>query len=158
MEGGTGVKRLSDIKSSQDLLCGILYILVGAVGLYISRDYSMGTPTRLGTGVFPMILCWGMIGSGVVVMIQAFLTEGEKLTPWAWRPVILISIGTILFSLLIDTAGLIIAMTVLMLCGAFAGQGHKWKQTALFMVIMVGIGVGLFIWGLGMPIKVLPWN
>jgi len=155
---GGGTFSPLNIKSSQDLLCGFLFILLGVLGLYVSRDYAMGSPVRLGTGVFPRILCWGLIICGVAVMAKAFFTDGERLTPWAMRPVILVTLGTVLFSVLIDRVGLIVAMTVLMICGALAGQGHRWKQTALFMVIMIAIGVGLFIEGLGMPIKVLPWN
>lgn len=158
MTGRSGIPRLGDIKSGQDLLCGFLFVLLGAIGLYVSRDYSMGSPVRLGTGVFPRLLCWGLIICGVIVMVKAFLSDGERLTPWAWRPVFMVTLGTVAFSFLIDRAGLMVAMVVLMVCGAIAGQGHRWKQTALFMAIMLAIGYGLFIWGLGMPIKVFPWN
>jgi hypothetical protein len=156
--GGVRAGGITGIKSGQDLLCGLLFILLGALGLWVSRDYAMGSPVRLGTGVFPRLLCWGLIICGVVTMIKAFMSDGERLTPWAMRPVIMITLGTVLFSLLIDGAGLVISMLVLMACGAVAGQDHRWKQTAVFMVIMVAIGVGLFIYGLGMPIKVLPWR
>lgn len=156
--GGASAGGISGIKSGQDLLCGFLFILLGAIGLYVSRDYAMGSPVRLGTGVFPRILCYGLITCGVIVMIKAFLSDGERLTAWSMRPVILITLGTVLFSLLIDRAGLMISMVVLMICGALAGQGHKWVQTGVFMVIMLAIGYGLFIKGLGMPIKVFPWN
>ena len=31
-------------------------------------------------------------------------------------------------------------------------------RSSLFMVLMLAVGLGIFIYGLGMPIKVLPWN
>lgn len=148
--GGGGSAK--GIKSSQDLLCGVLFVLMGGFLLWVARDYSMGSPVRLGTGVFPTLLCWGLVISGAIIIVQALLTDGERLTPWAWRPVIMITIGTILFSVLIDRLGLLVAMTALMICGAVAGKDHKWGQTVIFMLIMIVIGYGLFIWGLGMPI------
>ena len=44
------------IKSSQDLATGLLFVLVGAGGLWFGWDYPMGTAQRPGTGVLPYIL------------------------------------------------------------------------------------------------------
>ena len=57
------------IKGGQDVLCGLLFALIGAAGLWIGRDYPMGTSMRLGTGVFPRILYWGLIGIGGIVLL-----------------------------------------------------------------------------------------
>ena len=160
MSGQPGGARFSphNIRSGQDLLCGLLYVIFGAFLLFVGRDYPMGTPVRLGTGVFPSILCWGMIITGVVVFVKALVTDGPRLPEWHWQPVVLVTLGVVAFSLLIDSAGLLVSMIVLMVLGALAGQDHRWKQTAVFMVIMLIIGWALFIEALGMPIKVTPWS
>jgi len=146
------------IKGGQDVLCGLLFALVGTAGLWIGRDYPMGTSLRLGTGVFPRILCWGLIGIGGIVLVRGLLTHGPGLGHWAWRPVLLIGAAAVAFALLIEPAGLIAAMIALMVLGALAGTGHTLKEFATFAVIMLVMGWGIFIWGLGMPIKVFPWS
>jgi len=146
------------IKSGQDLATGLLFIFIGAVGLWIGRDYPVGSPVRLGTGVFPRILCWCLVGSGAIVMVKALLVNGPKLTPWAWRPVLMISLATVAFALLIDRAGLVVTMLVTMGLTALGTPETRWREFVAFAVIMLVIGVGLFVWGLGMPVRVLPWK
>src|SRR4051794_22682978 len=111
------------VKGSQDLLCGLLFALIGAAGLWIGRNYPIGTSLRLGTGVFPRILCWGLVGIGAIVLARGLSTHGPSIGRWAWRPVLLIGAAAGAFAVLIEPAGLFAAMIVMMVLGALAGQG-----------------------------------
>jgi hypothetical protein len=146
------------IKGSKDFVTGLLFLAVGLGAYYIGSTYNMGTPQRPGTGVLPRILAWCLIGSGILLSIQALLQEGPKLGAWAWRPLIMITLATIAFAFLIDSAGLVVAMLVSMTLAALGTHETRWKEFALFSVLMLAIGIGIFIFGLGMPIKVLPWS
>lgn len=149
---------MTRIKGGQDLATALLFAAVGALGLWVGRDYPMGSPVRLGTGVFPYILCWCLIGTGAIIALKAILRGGITLTPWAWRPVLMIVLATSSFALLIDRIGLVLTMVVCMTLTALGTHETRWKEFAGFTVLMILIALGLFIWGLGMPIKVLPWN
>ena len=70
----------------------------------------------------------------------------------------MITVATIAFALLIDSAGLVVAMIVSMTLAALGTHETRWREFAMFMVLMLALGLGIFIYGLGMPIKVLPWN
>ena len=144
--------------SGQDLLCGVMFAAVGAGALWVGRNYPMGSPVRLGSGVFPMLLSYGLIGVGAIIFIKGLLTDGPRLTGWAWRPVLLITLAAVCFALLIEPAGLVATMLVVMTLGALAGEGHKLRELAMFMLVMILMAIGIFVWGLGMPIKVFPWN
>jgi hypothetical protein len=146
------------IKSSKDFATGLLFLAIGLGAYYIGSTYSMGTPQRPGTGVLPRILAWCLMGSGLLLTIQALLQEGPKLDAWAWRPLIMITVATMAFSFLIDSAGLVVAMIVSMTLAALGTHETRWKEFAMFMVLMLMLGIGIFILGLGMPIKVLPWR
>jgi hypothetical protein len=146
------------VKSSKDFATGLLFLAIGIGVYYIGATYNMGTAQRPGTGVLPRILAWCLMGSGVLLCIQALLQEGPKLDAWAWRPLVMITIATIAFSLLIDRTGLVIAMIVSMTLAALGTHETRWREFGMFMVLMLAIGLGIFIYGLGMPIKVLPWN
>lgn len=146
------------LRSGQDLLCGAMFAAIGAGALWIGRNYPMGTPARMGSGVFPWLLAWGLIGVGGLIFAKGLLTDGPRLTAWAWRPVLLITLAAVCFALLIEPAGLVVTMLVLMTLGALAGEGHSLRQLAIFFPVMILMAIGIFIWGLGMPIKVFPWN
>ncbi len=146
------------LRSGQDLLCGVMFAAVGAGALWVGRSYPMGTPVRLGSGVFPWLLGWGLVGVGAIVFVRGLLTDGKRLTGWAWRPVLLITLAAVAFALLIEPAGLVVTMLVVMTLGALAGEDHRRRELAIFFPGMIAMAIVVFIWGLGMPIKVLPWN
>jgi Tripartite tricarboxylate transporter TctB family len=146
------------IKSSQDFATGLLFLIIGIGAYYIGSSYSMGIAQRPGTGVLPRILAWCLIGSGVLMWIKAFTTEGEGIGKFAWRPLVMVTVAVIAFSLLIDRAGLVVAMIVSMMLAALGTHETRWREFAMFMVLMLAVGLGLFIYGLGMPIKVWPWS
>jgi putative tricarboxylic transport membrane protein len=75
---------------------------------------------------------------------------------WAWRPVVMISLATVAFALLIDRWGLAGSMLVSMTLAALGTPQTRWGKYAMFAAIMLAIGTALFVWGLGMPIEVLP--
>lgn len=144
------------IKNGQDLATGLLFALVGAGGLWLGSDYPMGTAQRPGTGVLPYILSWCLIATGGLLWLKAALVEGPSLTAWAWRPVIMITLATVAFALLVDQYGLAASMLVSMTLAALGTPETRWFEYALFAAIMLALGIAMFIWGLGMPIQVLP--
>ena len=154
----TAMEAKRGLRSGQDLLCGVMFAAVGVAALWIGRAYPMGSPVRLGSGVFPWLLSWGLIGVGGIIFAKGLFTDGPRLTGWAWRPLLLITLAAVCFALMIEPAGLVATMLVLMTLGALAGEGHSVRQLAIFFPVMILLGVGIFIWGLGMPIKVFPWS
>ena len=42
----------------KDVLSGLLFVGVAALGLWLSRNYPIGTALRMGTGYVPRLLCW----------------------------------------------------------------------------------------------------
>ena len=143
---------------SQDFASGLLFVGVGAAALWISADYPMGTPQRPGTGVLPAILAWCLIGTGALLWLKAVVTDSPNLTSWAWRPAIMITLAIIAFALLVDRAGLVVTMIVSMTLVALGTPETRWREYLPFAVIMLAIGVSVFIYGLGMPIPILPKN
>jgi Tripartite tricarboxylate transporter TctB family len=144
------------IKNGQDFATGLLFIAVGLAALWIGADYHMGTAQRPGTGVLPRILSWCLVGTGGLLWLKAVLTEGPGLTNWAWRPIIMISLATVAFALLIDRFGLVVTMIVSMTLAALGTPETRWREYTAFALIMVVIAVGMFIYGLRMPIPIWP--
>ena len=54
----------------RDVLAGLMFVGVALFGLWLSRDYPIGTALRMGTGYVPRLLCWILLGLGVVVLVQ----------------------------------------------------------------------------------------
>ena len=147
------------IRISQDVAAGLLFFAVGLAAYWIGADYKMGTTRVPGSGVLPRILAWCLMGTGVVLWIQAAFREGEALTRWAWRPLFMVTLSIIAFALLIDRVGLVATMVVSMALTALGTPETRWRvEFLVFSLIMIVLGVALFVMLLGMPVKVWPWS
>ena len=102
----------------KNVLAGLLFIAVGALGLWLSRDYPIGTALRMGTGYVPRLLCWLLLGLGAVVLVQG-LREAQDARPlssadiWALRPVIFVTASLVIFGLSIERLGLVVSILLL---------------------------------------------
>ncbi len=144
------------MKWGQDMATAALFIVIGLGAWLIGKDYAMGTPQRPGTGVLPAILAWCLVGSGLILGFKALVGKDQPMSTWAWRQLLLVTLAVVAFGLLVDDFGLVIAMIVSMTLCAMATLETRWQEFAIFSVIMLAIGVGTFIWLLGMPIPALP--
>ena len=54
----------------KDVLAGLLFMAIAVLGLWVSRDYPIGTALRMGTGYVPRLLCWVLLGARRVVLVQ----------------------------------------------------------------------------------------
>jgi len=144
------------VRAGQDFATGVLFALIALAALYIGADYPMGTPQRPGTGVLPRILALCLLATGAFLIGKAFIVGDVAMERWAWRPLAAITIATILFGLIIDDLGLVIAMVLSMSIAALGALDTRWREFAFFLVIMIVGSWALFIWLLGMPIPMWP--
>ena len=136
----------------QDMATGLLFAAIGVAAASIGWHYAMGTPQKPGTGVLPMILSCCLIVTGIIVCARAMLRGDAAIGDIAWRPLVMTTLATVAFGLLIDRIGLIPTMAVsLTMCAAGISE-TRWGEYATFLSIMIGLGWFTFIWLLGMPI------
>jgi hypothetical protein len=57
----------------KNVLAGLMFIVIAAIGLWASRNYPVGTALRMSTGYVPRLLCWLLMGLGTVVLVQGLL-------------------------------------------------------------------------------------
>jgi len=144
------------VRNGQDFATGLFFIAVGLGAYWIAADYPMGSWMRPDTGVLPKALAWLLVGTGLILAGKSLVVAGPRLTAWAWRPVIMITLAGTAFALLIDRVGLVLTMLVVMTLAALGTPETRWREYALFAIFMVLLGAGVFIYGLGMPIPLLP--
>jgi hypothetical protein len=145
----------------KDVLAGLLFIGVAVLGLWLSRDYPIGTALRMGTGYMPRLLCWILLGLGVLVLVQG-LREAQAprststARPSAWRPVIFITASLVIFGLSIEQLGLVVSILLLIGVGAVAARNLRAPETLAAALVLIALSWGIFILGLGLTIPVWP--
>jgi hypothetical protein len=141
----------------KDVLAGFMFIGIAALGLFLSRNYPIGTTLRMGTGYVPRLLCWILLGLGAVVLISG-LRAGAPPSgpPPQWRPVVLVPASLLAFALTISDFGLVVATLLLIGIGSLAGRDLRPLEVVIAGLVLVTATFGIFVWGLGLPIQVWP--
>ena len=146
------------LRLNRDLVAGLMFIAWGAAGLWIASDYPRGTALRMGPGYMPVLLCCGLVLLGGVIAIKGLLTTGVSLTVWHLRPLILVLAAIVTFALLIETAGLAIATIAIVLIGAAGGLEFRWREALALALGLAAGAVGLFVYGLKLPMPLWPFS
>lgn len=144
--------------TNRDILAGLLFVGVGVLGLWLSRDYPIGTALRMGTGYVPRLLCWIMVLLGAIVMAMGF-RSGDQLigdAPLRLRPFILIPAALVAFALTIESLGIVIAGFLLIGIGGLASSASRPLEVLAAAAVLVFFVWACFVWALGLLIPVWP--
>jgi hypothetical protein len=155
------------IKSQADFYSGLLFIVLGVAFAWGATNYNIGNGARMGPGYFPLLLGTVMALIGVIVTIKAMVIDsidGDKIGPWAWRPLVYIIGANFVFGLLLagmrsislPAFGLIVAIYALTFIASMAQADWKFVRTfALATALAVGSYL-VFVMALALQFPVWP--
>ena len=147
------------IKSERDFWSGLMFIVVGVGFAWGATTYNFGSSARPGPGYFPFGLGVLLAVLGAVVLFTALTVEaenGDKVGAFAWRPLCFI-VGTVaLFGWALPHLGMFIALPLLVIVAAMAGDEFRWGEVLLNAAILTAGSWVIFIWGLNLTIPLKP--
>src|SRR3954447_11723186 len=147
------------VLARKDVLAGLLFIGVALLGLWISRDYPIGTALRMGTGYVPRLLLWILLGLGLLILVQGLresrvVRRIEIEAGWGWRALIFVTASLVIFGLAIERLGLVISIFLLTGVGALASRSLRPVETLIAALVLIVLSWAIFIVGLGLTIPV----
>jgi putative tricarboxylic transport membrane protein len=150
----------------KNVLAGLMFIAIAALGLWASRNYPVGTALRMSTGYVPRLLCWILIGLGAVVLVQGLLETDPPGAPGEpapgdgvfaqLRPVVVVTLSLIAFGLALETLGLVLSILLLVVIASVATRELKAWETLAAAAGLSVLTWAIFVAGLGLPIPVWP--
>ena len=143
------------LRSNRDFWAGVMLIATGAGAVILARDYAFGTTLRMGPGYFPSVLGGVLVLFGLYVLAQGLRSNDRIAGHWSLRALIVLPLSLVLFGLLMERAGFVPALMVLIVGSAAAGNEFKLGEALLLAVGLTAFAVALFIWGLGLPYPLL---
>ena len=139
-------------RTNKDLWAGLMYIVTGALGMWIARDYPFGSALRMGPGYFPSVLGGIMVAMGIYVLALGLRKNHEKIQGnLSLRALIVLPISMIVFGILMEEAGFIPAMAALIPISAAASREFKWLEVLGLTVGLTILCAAGFIFALGLP-------
>jgi hypothetical protein len=144
------------IKSPKDFWAGLMFIAFGLVLLFISRNYKMGSLTRMGPAYFPTVLSSLMAVIGSIMLFRSLVLKGEKVPAISFRPIFFIILSLLLFGYLQKPIGLVLTLVLLVFVSALAGHEFKIRKVVILSVAMTVLSLLVFVKGLGLPFPIWP--
>jgi hypothetical protein len=129
---------------------------VGIAFMVLAQRYRLGTPARMGPGFFPTILGGVLVALGLSLTVPALIRSGEPLPRFRLRPLLSILAAVIVFALLLQPLGFVLAAVILVLIGGFADPELPPVETLGLALLLTVFSVGIFVALLGLPLPLWP--
>jgi len=139
------------LPDSKDFWSGLMLIAIGAVAVFMARDYPFGTALRMGAGFFPVVLGVVLVLFGLYFVARGLHSSVKIEGNWSPRALIVLPLAFVLFGVLMEYAGFVPAMLALILGSAAAGTEFRLGEVLALSVLLTVMCVALFIWALGLP-------
>ena len=146
------------IRNPKDLWSGLLFLGIGGAVVLLARNYQLGSALKMGPGYFPTALGGLLAMVGLIAVARSFIRPGTAIEPFHWRLLSMVLGATLLFGVLVRHAGLIAAVTVLVMMAAAASVYFRWRAAIALTVGLIIFSVIVFVKALGLPIPLIgPW-
>ncbi|WP_442579790.1 tripartite tricarboxylate transporter TctB family protein [Mesorhizobium sp. ASY16-5R] len=143
--------------NNKELIGGLVIVAFAGAYALSASNLSLTSSLGIGAGLFPMILAGVLALLGAVVAVQAL--GGKRVTvpqddqgPIPYRGIILVTLSPVTFALLIAPLGVVPALWVAVFLSALASRDTTLPGAAAVSTVMTVFCVGLFGWGLGLPL------
>jgi hypothetical protein len=144
------------IKAHRDFAAGLMFILIALFFLWFGRKLPVGTSVFMESGYFPRLAGVALALLGLWIVISSLRVEGSRLEPWAWRPLLTLSGAVAGFGLIIPYGGLVVTTVVVVIASIAAGFHLRLREALGLAVVLNILMVGLFHYGLNLPVPVWP--
>ena len=146
------------VRNKQNFWSGVMFIVLGVAFAWKPTEYTMGTAARIRPGYFPFWLGVIMAILGAIVLLTSLSPKAAKteVDKFDFKSVAIITAAVVVFAFLLQPAGLIVSMVVLVLISAAAAHDNNWKVTianAIFLTILCYLA---FIVGLKLVFPIWP--
>ncbi|MDR0737260.1 MAG: tripartite tricarboxylate transporter TctB family protein [Zoogloeaceae bacterium] len=141
----------------RDVVAGSLFCLTGLVVALGACQHPLGSAMRMGAGYFPLLLGGFLTVLGGAVLLRAFFSRQRHLIGHLTiKPVLLIGAGVLAFAGLLGSIGLAAASFLLIALSGLAHHESRMRELLPLGLFMALFGAGVFVWGLGLPLPLLP--
>jgi hypothetical protein len=144
------------IYNSKDFYAGLIFALFGIFALFLARGYQMGNAMHMGPGYFPAVVGGVLAFLGLVIIFRSLWLGSKAITSWMARPLILVLGSVVLFALVIQPLGLVLATLLLIVISSLGSGEFRIIEVSIFSLVLAALAAGVFVYGIGLPINLWP--
>jgi putative tricarboxylic transport membrane protein len=144
------------IRSPRDFWAGLIFIAIGGGFVLLTQQYRLGDMHRMGPAMFPTLVGALLATLGAVIALRSFALDGAALPRFEARSIGVSILAIVLFGIALQWLGLVAAVAVLVLLGAYAARNVRPLENLALAAALIAFSVGVFVWLLGLPLPLWP--
>ncbi len=141
---------------TREFWAGTMFAAFGAAFIYFGRNYSFGSPQRMGPSFMPMLLGASLLLLGGILAASGFRASATRLAAFSIKPLLVIIIGIIGYAATLRPLGLVLSTALLVSFVAYVAGGRDVKRALILGPAVSAIAALVFVVGLGVPINLWP--
>jgi putative tricarboxylic transport membrane protein len=139
-----------------DVMSGLFVLLIGAFAYASIGNAEIGVIREMGPGYLPRLLAWLILAAGCLLTVRGLVRGGAALPEFQARPLLLISLATVVFGATADQLGMVVAVVASTVIATFASSITRHRETPLLCALLALGAVLVFVKGLGLTIPIWP--
>ena len=145
-------------RPSKELLSGLFFLAIGIATVALCSGRHVGTLGEMGPFFFPAMLGGLLIALGVLVCAVSPWRSLQS-TPIRFGAIgtsLLIPVAAACFGLLVERAGLVVAVSVAVIVACYAGRETRLWEAVVNTIVLAAATSVIFVYLLDMPWAVWP--
>ncbi len=144
------------IRAPKDFWAGLIFVAIGVGFILLAQQYRLGDMHRMGPAMFPSLVGALLAVLGAILALRAFVLDGAAVPRFYARPIGISLLAIVLFGIALQWLGLVAAIAVLVLVGAYAARDVRALENLALAAAMILFSVAVFVWLLGLPLPLWP--
>ncbi|MCM2502830.1 tripartite tricarboxylate transporter TctB family protein [Aureimonas altamirensis] len=142
--------------NAPDLLAGLLFIVLGAIGLLAGRDLEMGTLAAMGSGFLPNMISGFVVLVGLFVLALSVRGEPADIGTIALRPIVILLVAIGGYAIAAQYLGFVIGALWVVVIGSLADRSWRPLEMACLAIGLTIFTTVVFVFGLGVQMPLWP--
>jgi len=144
------------IRAPKDFWAGLIFVAIGLGFILLATEYRYGDMHRMGPAMFPTLVGALLALLGTAIAARGLVLAGEPVPRFQARPLGVSLLAIVLFGIALQWLGLVTAVAILVLVGAYAARDVRPLANIALAAVMVLFSVAVFVWLLGLPLPLWP--
>jgi putative tricarboxylic transport membrane protein len=143
------------VRAPQDFAAGVSLVALAAFALWASAGIPFGRLGAPGPGMLPRAIAALLGVVGAALAAGSFVWKGDPLARLSLRGPLFVVLGVVGFALTIRSPGLVVAGPLVVMVSGAASPETRYRELAVFAIVITAFCVGLFRYALHLPVPIL---
>ena len=142
---------------NRDAFAGVALAIFGAaLAIYSYVNYPVGTISRMGPGMFPVMLGTALFAVAVMILLVSLVQQSETVEV-NFRSGLFVLVSLALFAVMVRLFGVVPALLTLLFVSSGAVSGRRLIGTAIFSIVVTAGIVFIFVYLMDLNLDLFRW-